>query len=320
MEMLIQLLLFSGFWTFIQSNSNKFVLIQENKTWADAQAYCKKYHIDLATMGSSDVQTSVREAVSTVLPPLAWTGLYRLNNTWWWKYQYKPLTFSFWKPGQPDNSDAKEECGVISASGWDDTACGQLFPFFCFTVNNADRFVFIPQNKSQADALTYCTKYHTSLAIILNQTENDLLVNMMVGYDKAWIGMFKDSWRWSDKTDINELTLKWSAGQPDMTGAYPLCVATTFDGFDDRFCPETLPFFCLRHSKNKIMRVELKSSQNPNDPAVMENILQLIKQKLKDRGIGNDTTLTWRVQPDGNVFSSKNESEVNQTPCSDPSF
>nr|XP_055046072.1 C-type mannose receptor 2-like [Misgurnus anguillicaudatus] len=319
MERLIQLLLFSGFWMFTQSNSNKFVLIQENKTWADAQAYCKKYHIDLATIASTEDQTSLREAVSTVLPPLAWTGGYRKNNTWGWIYTLNFAVFSFWKPGQPDNSYGKEECAVISASGWEDTACGQMLPFFCFTVNKPDRFVFISQNKSQVDAWAYCTKYHTHLAMILNQTENDLLVNMMVGYDKAWIGMFKDNWRWSDNT-INKFPINWSPGQPNITGAYPLCGATTLDGFDDRFCTETLPFFCFRHSKNKIMRVELKSSQNLNDPAVMENILHLIKQKLKDRGIGNDTTLTWRVQPDGNVFTSKHESEVNQTPCSDPSF
>nr|XP_055046090.1 uncharacterized protein LOC129431993 [Misgurnus anguillicaudatus]XP_055046091.1 uncharacterized protein LOC129431993 [Misgurnus anguillicaudatus] len=320
MEMLIQLLLFSGFWTFTQSNSNKFILIQENKTWADAQAYCKKYHINLATTVSTEDQTSVREAVSAALPPLAWTGLYRLNNSWWWNYQFRRVIFSFWNPGQPDNSDGKSDCGVISASGWDDIACGQMFPFFCLNVNTANRFVFIPQNKSWYDALTYCTKYHTHLAIILNQTENDLLLNMMVGYDKAWVGLFKDWWNWSDKSNVYTSLITWSAGQPNITGGYPLCAATTVDGFDDRLCTETLPFLCFRHSKNKIMRVEFKSSQNLNDPAVMENILQLIKQKLKDRGIGNDTTLTWKVQPDGNVFSSKHESEENQTHCSDPSF
>nr|XP_055046073.1 C-type mannose receptor 2-like [Misgurnus anguillicaudatus]XP_055046074.1 C-type mannose receptor 2-like [Misgurnus anguillicaudatus] len=319
MERLIQLLLFSGFWTFTQSNSNKFILIQENKTWAGAQAYCKKYHIDLATIVRTDDQTSVREAVSAALPPLAWTGLYRNTNTWGWTYQLRNVLLSFWKPGQPDNSDGKSDCGVISASGWDDIECLQMLPFFCINLNTADRFVFIPQNKSWSDAKAYCTKFHTELAMILSKTENDLLVNMTVGYDKAWIGLFKDSFRWSDNT-INMFPINWSPGQPNMTGPYRLCIATTIDGYDDRFCTETLPFFCFRHTKNKIMRVELKSSQNPNDPAVMENILQLIKQKLKDRGIGNDTTLTWRVQPDGNVFTSKNESEVNQTHCSDSFF
>ncbi|XP_055046079.2 macrophage mannose receptor 1-like [Misgurnus anguillicaudatus] len=319
MENLLHFLLFSGFWMFIQSISNQFLLIQENKTWDDAQAYCKKYHIDLATIASSEDQTSVREAVSPALPPLAWTGLGRSNNTWRWKYHDVNVTFiwkvslSFWKPGQPDNSDTKSECGVISASGWDDIACDQMFPFFCINESIAEKFVFIPQNKSRGDAWTYCAQYHRTLATIYNQTENDLMVNMMVGYEKAWVSLSKEWWWWSDGTSMNTLT--WSAGQPNITGPNPLCGATTLDGFDDRLCSETLPFICLRHTKQQIMRVELKSSQNLNDPAVMETILQLIQQKLKDRMIGNDTTLTWRVQPDGNVFSSKHESEVNQKLC-----
>nr|XP_055046077.1 uncharacterized protein LOC129431987 isoform X1 [Misgurnus anguillicaudatus] len=321
MEKLLHFLLFSGFWMFIQSISNKFLFIQENKTWDDAQAYCKKYHIDLATIASSEDQTSLQEAVSPALPPLAWTGLGQSNNSWWWKYHGVNVTvgwkvsLSFWKPGQPDNSDAKSDCGVISASGWDDTACDQMFPFFCINESIAEKFVFIPQNMSRDDGWDYCTQYHSTLATIYNRTENDLLVNMMVGYEKAWISLGKAKWWWSDGTDINMFPITWSAGQPNVTGPNPPCGAAALDGFDDRLCSETLPFICLRHTKQQIMRVELKSSQNLNDPAVMETILQLIQQKLKDRMIGNDTTLTWRVQPDGNVFSSKHESEVNQKLC-----
>nr|XP_055045999.1 uncharacterized protein LOC129431900 [Misgurnus anguillicaudatus] len=321
MERLIQFLLFSGFWMFTQSNSNKFILIQENKTWADAEVYCKKYHIALAKVASNEDQTSLREAVSTALPPLAWIGLYRSNNTWGWTYGFEMVTLGFWKSGKPNNPSGREDCGVINgSSGWEDMACDQLFPFFCYNVSIADKFVLIPQNKSWYDAWVYCLQYHTDMARIWNQTENDLLVNMMVGYDKAWIGLFKDKWKWSDGTSVNKFPVTWSTGQPNITGPNPLCGATTLDGADDRLCPETLPFICSRHTKNQIMRVELKSGQNLNDPAVMENILQLMKQKLKDRGIGNDTTLTWRVQPDGNVFSSKHESEKGQKHCPNTFF
>ncbi|KAI7789356.1 putative L-selectin-like, partial [Triplophysa rosa] len=59
--------------------------------------------------------------------------------------------------------------------------------------------------------------------------------------------------------------------------------------------------------KKQIVRVEVKSGLNVNDAAVMETTLQWIKQKLKDRGIENDTRLTWRLQPDGNVFTPKHD-------------
>nr|XP_055046002.1 uncharacterized protein LOC129431904 [Misgurnus anguillicaudatus] len=320
MERFIHFLLFSGFWTFTQSNSNEYILIQENKTWADAQVYCKNVHIDLASVASNEQQTHLQEAVSAALPPLAWTGLFRRNNSWLWTYQSEKLTFAFWKPGRPNNYDGKEDCAAINASGWVDMACSELFPFFCYDVSGAGSFVFIPELHSRYAARIYCSQYHTSLATIRNQTENDLLLNMMAGYENAWIGLFKTGWWWSDGTSSALFPITWSAGQPDVTGLHPLCAATTLNGFDDRLCPETLPFICLKYTKSQIVRVEVKSSQNLNDPAVMEIILQSIKKKLKDRGIGNDTTLTWRLQPDGNVFSLKHESEENLNPCPNTFF
>ncbi|KAA0721614.1 hypothetical protein E1301_Tti023624 [Triplophysa tibetana] len=34
-----------------------------------------------------------------------------------------------------------------------------------------------------------------------------------------------------------------------------------------------------------------------------------VKQKLKDHGIESDTRLTWRLQPDGKVFTPKQDGE-----------
>lgn len=46
-----------------------------------------------------------------------------------------------------------------------------------------------------------------------------------------------------------------------------------------------------------------------------------IKQKLKDHGMEKDTTLTWRVQPDGNMFAPKwEENSIGRSFNSDYSF
>ncbi|XP_073670309.1 lectin-like [Paramisgurnus dabryanus] len=129
---------------------------------------------------------------------------------------------------------------------------------------------------------------------------------MTAGQGIVWIGLFRDWWEWSDGTDFNNTAMKWMTGQPDITGQNSPCGAVNNDGLMyDQLCTEAFPFICRIRAKRQVVKVEVKSGLNSYDTAVMEIILQWIKQKLKDQGIEEDTRLRWRVQPDGNVFSLK---------------
>ncbi|KAK7149382.1 hypothetical protein R3I94_008889 [Phoxinus phoxinus] len=70
-----------------------------------------------------------------------------------------------------------------------------------------------------------------------------------------------------------------------------------------QLCSNVLPFLCMQRTKKQIVRVKIKSGQNLNDPIVLKAILQSTKLKLKEWGIEKETRVTWRVQPNGNVFS-----------------
>ncbi|KAI7789630.1 macrophage mannose receptor 1-like [Triplophysa rosa] len=319
MEMLFLLLLFSGFWPFCHGISKGFVLIQQQNTWHEAQAYCRQNHTDLATVLSDD--PNLQEAINPALTSLAWTGLYRVGNNWWWIYLMKKTTFTFWKPGEPNNLNGNDECGVITNSGWIDLPCNEMCPFFCYNVNGTAQFVFISDIQlSWHDAINYCRLKYTDLVSIWNQTENDQLLLMMQGFDRAWVGLYWATWSWSDKSSG---WFNWMTGQPNQTGLNNSCGAVGPDALmDDRICSDALPFICLTCTKQKIVRVEVNSGQNLNDPAVMETILKSIKQKLKDHGIEQDTRLTWRVLPGGNVFSPKHgcEENIKQRDCSDSLF
>lgn len=122
--------LLTEFWPFFHGISHGYVLIQQQKTWHDAQAYCRQDHIDLATVQSDDA--NLQETINPALTWLAWTGLYRVSNNWWWIYLKQQMTFTFWKPGEPDNLSGRDECAVISNSGWIDLPCSENYPFFCF--------------------------------------------------------------------------------------------------------------------------------------------------------------------------------------------
>nr|XP_055046006.1 macrophage mannose receptor 1-like [Misgurnus anguillicaudatus] len=302
------LLFFTGLCLFTQMSWCDYLVVEETKTWYEAQAYCRQNHIDLATVQSNEDWTNVQEADNTVFTSVAWTGLYNDVTAWRWSYQNENMTFVIWQSGQPNNKFSHQECISFESNTWNDRDCQETYQFFCFNVNGmgSNRYVWIRNWMNWSDAQSYCRQHYTDLATIRSQTENDYLVQMTAGQGIVWIGLFRDWWEWSDGTNFNNTAMNWMTGQPDIDGRNSPCGAVNHDGLMyDQLCTDAFPFICRIRAKRQVVKVEVKSGLNPNDPAVMEIILQWIKQKLRDQRIEKDTRLRWRVQPDGNVFSLK---------------
>ncbi|KAG7314237.1 hypothetical protein KOW79_022733 [Hemibagrus wyckioides] len=62
--------------------------------------------------------------------------------------------------------------------------------------------------------------------------------------------------------------------------------------------------------EQQILRLQVKSDGSVLDPAVQSSILEQIKQKLAEKGMLENTTVTWRVQTDGNIFQKKNKDDL----------
>nr|XP_055046322.1 uncharacterized protein LOC129432137 [Misgurnus anguillicaudatus] len=209
------------------------------------------------------------------------------------------------------------------------------------TQTGAARYVLVSDVlRTWHDAQIYCRLHYTDLAIIRTQTDNDVLDVATPYDDYVWIGMFRDSWKWSDGTNVSAYPINWASIQPNVDGMDPICVAAELDGyFNDQYCSDLFPFICMYNAttatttttpitttalvtiptlmmvsnsapvtswKQEILRVEIKSGQNLNDPTKMQFILQWIKQKLTVKGL-DITNMTWKTQPDGNVFTIKPE-------------
>ncbi|XP_056605100.1 macrophage mannose receptor 1-like isoform X2 [Triplophysa dalaica] len=297
-------------------------------TWNEAQVYCRQHHFDLVTVQNNEDWTNVQREVQPALTSAVWIGLYNNISSWRWSYQNEDISFTRWSGSEPNNADGKEECVIISSSGWHDAGCSTERRFICFIENEtqADRFVFVNIPMSWHEAQSYCRQHYTDLAVIHIQTEDQVLTLKMSMTDisESWIGLFRDSWKWSDEINVVDVSsINWMTGQPDLRNLNQPCGVIRPDGLiDDQLCSNTFPFICKTpQTKKQIVRFEVKSGQNVNDPAVMKTILQSIQQKLTDLGVHNDTTVTWRVQPDGNVFTPKHEDEdedeEEQKVCSD---
>ncbi|XP_050926951.1 lectin-like [Lates calcarifer] len=166
------------------------------------------------------------------------------------------------------------------------------------------------------EAQSYCRANHTDLASVRNTVENQRVTQVISSTPEVWIGLFRDSWKWSDGS--NSSFRYWITGEPN--GGTENCVAANFNNsgkWEDQHCGQRRAFICYSPPvSKKVVRVRLmkkSSSLDLNDPAVMEDILRELKQKLKDKGVDGDVKLSWRKQSDGKVFHKEKETEKKTT-------
>ncbi|KAI4892331.1 hypothetical protein NFI96_019716 [Prochilodus magdalenae] len=219
-------------------------LILTPKSWPDAQVYCREQYDDLATVISTDDWAKLlQEEQTNIFSAIAWVGLYNDINTWRWSFKNSSLILQKWAFLEPNNFLGQESCGALDAYGyWWDLNCLDLKPFLCYNANYKERFISINNNKTWLDAQAYCRQYHTDLATIENEIDNQILKSMVAGQWSAWVGLFRDAWKWSDQS--NASSINWFLGSPDNLFGNENCGSLLIDRISDTDCSSLLPFFC----------------------------------------------------------------------------
>ncbi|XP_029291754.1 macrophage mannose receptor 1-like, partial [Cottoperca gobio] len=121
-------------------------------------------------------------------------------------------------PGDPDNYKAQEHCTMIDRLGrWRDMSCEESHPAICLDVRGPNvTFVFINIPMTWTEAQSYCRANYRDLASVRNMAENQKIQDLVPAGGTAWIGLSRDSWKWSDGSDS---TFRfWSAGEPTTNG------------------------------------------------------------------------------------------------------
>ncbi|XP_030635313.1 macrophage mannose receptor 1-like [Chanos chanos] len=287
----------AAYWD-LASSFGLYHYVNEEKNWTEAQTYCRQHYSDLVTIENTEDNERVMTSLKGTHSDLVWIGLYDDRESWRWSldndgfYGDGEKEYRNWVSGQPDNYNGDEECCTVMGSGgqWNDCPCNIMVMFMCYDgeLDHAS-YHLINETMTWQEAQSYCREHHTDLVSVRNQTENQLIQQKIPQGNMIWIGLFRDSWKWSDQT-VSSFKY-WGGPNPDNAHGNDNCaVIQTLYG-------------------KKMVRVELKSHLNVNDPAVKEAILQQIQQKLKEHGMEEGTTLRWREQPDGRVFHSKKEKD-----------
>ncbi|XP_052376203.1 macrophage mannose receptor 1-like [Oncorhynchus keta] len=161
-------------WNFVcydKNATNKYIHINESKTWSDAQSYCREKHTDLASVRN----TTEMQAIKTITlthdnnPTYrAWIGLHKPLGVWRWSDQ-SGSSYRNWDSNEPNGAGMGKEgyfCGEVKLSGkWNDKGCTHEQPFICYD----DELVLVSENKTWSEALWHCRQLDMELVSAHNQ-------------------------------------------------------------------------------------------------------------------------------------------------------
>ncbi|XP_067266242.1 macrophage mannose receptor 1-like [Chanodichthys erythropterus] len=223
----------------------QYHFINVTKTWTEAQRYCREKYTDLATV---DNMNDMNELKKTVNVGGVWIGLQRTSvNKWQWS-SGDPVVYLNWAPGQPEGTD---ECAYMTNGKWNDYPCSTSLTFICNSSNTNTGLVFVNQWKSWRDAQSYCRQNHIDLVSVRNQNESQQITQFIsdnrISGSWLWIGLFRDSWQWSDQSDSS--FRYWLSVQPDNWRGAESCGVieqnpNVLKQWNDISCNYQYPFVC----------------------------------------------------------------------------
>ncbi|XP_026009595.1 C-type lectin lectoxin-Phi2-like [Astatotilapia calliptera] len=150
----------------------EYHFIREDKTWEEAQKYCRENYADLASVFdmADHGETAwigqefkiLNKSESSLMN--VWIGLFR--DTWRWS-DGSNFSFRHWDMESFNDGQNKKKCAVTllnRSRKWSSDECNKKNYFFCY----GDKLILINENKTWEEALDYCRLHHTDLVSITN--------------------------------------------------------------------------------------------------------------------------------------------------------
>ncbi|XP_033974125.1 macrophage mannose receptor 1-like isoform X2 [Trematomus bernacchii] len=312
-KVLLIIIALSGLSAVSSHAERQYHFVYEAKTMSEAQRYCREKHTDLATVDSMEV-VELLNNMAGQYNQSAWIGLHDDRDIWRWSMSdpsfYEPGETEFrpWRDNQPHNRH-EEQCTYFRSSGkWGDYDCNTRLRSVCFDVKGPNAtFVLTDSYMTWTEAQSYCREHHTDLASVRNPAENQQIAELFPGVGWFWIGLYRDSWKWSDGS-ISSIKY-WAENKPNYR-ASKVCVAAAFDNsgkWEDLDCGVKKPFICYGPVVPVSMKVIKVRVENPNGVDLkskdfLDAMLVELKNNLKAQGLDDNVQLAWRKQPDGEVF------------------
>ncbi len=109
-------------------NNQKYVFVNEPKSWRDAQTYCRQHHTELVSVRNEEENHQIQQLIPA--GHFAYIGLFKDNYVW---SDNSTSSFRNWDSAQPDESGECVAQQLRDSKLWDDQTCSAQKPFFCST-------------------------------------------------------------------------------------------------------------------------------------------------------------------------------------------
>ncbi|XP_067220123.1 macrophage mannose receptor 1-like [Chanodichthys erythropterus] len=237
---LFVLLLLSGLLRTTSALFRQYYYINARMSWPEAQSYCREKYTDLATVDTMDDVNRLVNIVDDGYSGSVWIGLKRgTQKRWVWSNGEDTLTqYSAWGNGEPKSVN---ECGYYNNGVWLSSSCSSTNFLVCY---RSTGYVWVETYKNWTDAQSYCRQNNTDLPTIHNAQELNQMKSIVPYYSWVWIGLFQDSWQWSDKWSL--FFRNWAEGQPSQSsGSDCVGMSRTNSGkWAHESCNLKRPFIC----------------------------------------------------------------------------
>lgn len=138
-----------------------------------------------------------------------------------------------------------------------------------------------------ADALRYCREHHTDLVSMTSLTENEEIQRMVPEGQLAWIGLFGDSWRWSDGS-YSPFRYQWQ-GPPYSPGEGPHCAHVHNRKWSVAPCNTSSMFLCYCEEEANLYK--LYSTKQFESLETFFSLFFLVRRKRSVVRISTDFTM-----------------------------
>uniref|UniRef100_A0A668A8E8 C-type lectin domain-containing protein n=1 Tax=Myripristis murdjan TaxID=586833 RepID=A0A668A8E8_9TELE len=227
---------------------SRFILVRENKTWAEAQSHCRQHFTDLASVRNQHENEEIFSLVSKANHQWAvWIGLF--VDDWKWS-DGSAVSFNNWNAWWSDGINT-QNCMATKRGKWKMSRCTQCCRYssmlsaecentalrlklkiyvYIFSgdvkAQGQSRFILVKESKTWTEAQSHCRQHFTDLASVRNQSENEEIFSLVREANHrgaVWIGLFRDEWKWSDGSAMS--FTNWNTQRPDVINTQN-CVAT----------------------------------------------------------------------------------------------
>lgn len=117
-----------------ETDSKIYLLVKEEKRYADAEAYCQTRGGHLVMPRDEASNAAIAAYIAEAGLSRAYVGVHDRRHEGVFTYVdlSSLTTFSKWQQGEPSGSDDDEDCAEMVASGeWTDVLCHSTMGFVC---------------------------------------------------------------------------------------------------------------------------------------------------------------------------------------------